>query len=51
MRNSDSGVAGLVFAMLATGVIMTIVTGTYSHWIPLLLGIFVGLMAVNRINR
>jgi len=56
MRSFDSiagaaGIAFLVVGTLVVGEAMTIVTGTYWHWLPLVLGIVVGLMAVASINR
>jgi len=56
MRTLDSipgasGIAFIVVKTLVVGEAMTIVTGTYWHWLPLVLGIAVGLMAVASINR
>jgi len=46
-----AGIAALVAGLLVTCEAITIVTGSYSHWPLVLLGIVVGLMAVNSINR
>jgi hypothetical protein len=45
------GVFGIVAGILSVCVIITLVTDTYGHWLPVLLGIAVGLAAVARINR
>ena len=36
----------LVILMLVTGVLDTFMTGRIDHWIPMLLGIFVGCLAI-----
>jgi len=56
MRSLDpipgaSGIVWLVFAFLGVCGIMSMVTGDVWHWIPVIAGIIVGLMAVASINR
>jgi hypothetical protein len=46
-----SGIFGIIIATLAVSVIMTGVTGSWTHWPILILAIVVGLMAVKSINR
>jgi hypothetical protein len=45
------GIFGIIVGTLAVSAIITEVTGTYSHWPFVLLGLIVGLMAVKSINR
>lgn len=51
--NSDSslpGILGLIIAVLAVSVVIQFVAGSLLHWLPILLAIAVGLMAVKAIN-
>lgn len=51
--NSDSslpGIVGIVVAVLAVSVVIQFVAGSLLHWLPILLAIAVGLMAVRAIN-
>jgi hypothetical protein len=50
MRSSNPGIAGLVFAFVAASALITVVTRSYVHWPFVLLGLVVGLMAVQIIN-
>lgn len=50
LRNLDTGptfagLVGLVAACITVSLLITAVTGTYAHWIPVLAGIAVGLWA------
>jgi hypothetical protein len=47
----SGGIVGIVAGTLVVCVIITLVTGSYGHWLPVLLGIVVGLAAVASINR
>lgn len=50
--SADSdGIFGIVAALLAVCVIMTLTTGSLIQWPLVILGIVVGLMAVSSINR
>jgi hypothetical protein len=46
-----SGVALIVFLTLTTSVVIMCVTGMVSHWVPIIAGIVVGLIAVKAITR
>jgi hypothetical protein len=46
MHDSSRGLFGLVSAIICAGFCITLVTGAFSHWPILLLGIGVGLWAV-----
>jgi hypothetical protein len=46
-----SGIFGLIVAMLVACEAVTLVTDSYGHWLIVLLGIAVGLMAAKSINR
>lgn len=51
--NSDSslpGIVGIIVAVLAVSVVIQFVAGSLLHWLPILLAIAVGLMAVRAIN-
>jgi hypothetical protein len=47
----DSGIAGLVLAFLATGIIATFVTGDYAFWFVLVPALFFGVWIANQILR
>jgi hypothetical protein len=47
----ESGIAAIVFGVLVTAVLMSVVTQSHGHWLPMLLGIGVGLLAVRSINK
>ena len=51
MRDSTNGLFGLVSAIVCAGFCITLVTGTFSHWPVLALGIGVGLWAVRIMER
>jgi hypothetical protein len=46
-----AGIIGIVAGLLVVCESITLVTGSYAQWPIVLLGITVGLMAVNAINR
>ena len=46
----SSGVTGIVLGLIGVGVLITVTTGSYIHWVPLALSIVVGLWAVDAIN-
>lgn len=46
-----AGVIGIVAATVGTSVLVTAVTGTVIHWVPVGGGILVGLWAVQSINK
>jgi hypothetical protein len=51
--NSDPslpGILGIIIAVLAVSVVIQFVAGSLLHWLPILLAIAVGLMAVRAIN-
>ncbi len=45
------GITGIVAAFLAVSVLITLVTDTYGHWPPVLLGLVVSIMIAARLNR
>ena len=49
--SSDSGVAGVVAGLLVVSAIISVVTGDFSIWLPVLLAVIVSLKAVGRIRR
>jgi len=49
--SSDSGVAGIIGGLLVVSMLISVVTGDYSIWLPVLLAIIVSLKAVRRIRR
>ena len=49
--STDSGVAGIIVGLLAVTTLMTVVTGDFSVWLPVLLAIIVSLKAMRRIRR
>jgi uncharacterized membrane protein YccC len=52
MSSSDAGrgIATIILCILVASAIISGVTGEYGHWIPVVLGIVVGLMAVRSIG-
>jgi hypothetical protein len=46
-----SGIFGIVVAVIAVSVGITWLTGTYGHWIPVIAGLIVGVMAAYSINK
>jgi len=46
-----TGIVVITAAILAVSVAITIVTDTYGHWPCVLLGIVVGLMAADSVDR
>ena len=46
-----SGIAGIVVGIIGVAIIMTFVLDSYVHWLPIIAGIVVGLMAVRSINQ
>jgi hypothetical protein len=53
MRSGDvsSGIFAIVLSTVVVAVIITLVTGAYSHWLPLALGVMAGLWAVKSITK
>ncbi len=49
--SSTPGIGLLILGMLVASEIITLVTGMYSHWPFVILGIVAGLMAMSAINR
>ena len=49
--NSTPGIGLLILGLLGASEIISLVTGMYSHWPFVILGIVVGLMAMSAINR
>jgi len=45
------GIGVVIVAVVGVSILITAVTGRYSHWPFVFGGIFVGLMAVKAINR
>lgn len=50
-RFRDPPVLGVVLLVLGGALSMTMAIGNYSHWIPVLAALIVGLMAVDCINK
>lgn len=51
--NSDSslaGIVGIIIAVMAVSVVIQFVAGSLLHYLPILVAIVVGLMAVRAIN-
>jgi len=51
MRDLNGGLFGLVSAVICAGICITLVTGAFSHWPILALGVGVGLWAVRIMAR
>lgn len=51
MHDSIRGLFGLVMAIIASAFCITVVTGSYSHWPVVLLGIGMGLWAVRIMSK
>ncbi len=51
MHDSIRGLFGLVMAIIASAFCITVVTGSYSHWPVVLLGIGMGLWAVRTMSK
>ena len=49
--NSGPGIAGIIAGLLVVSTIISVGTGDYSIWAPVLLAIFVSLKTVRRIRR
>ena len=50
MGNSSAGIGALVFFIILASHIITWVTGCYSHWLFIVPGIFMGLLAAGSIR-
>ena len=50
-RSNSGGITGIVAGVIVVGVIITAVTGAVALWIPIVLGLIVGSMAVRSINK
>jgi hypothetical protein len=46
-----SGIVGIIVAVIGVGIVMSLVLDMWSHWLPIAVGILVGLWAVQSINR
>jgi len=53
MRSPDGfpGIMGIVAGIIGVAVLMTLVLDMYNHWLPIIAGIIVALMAVRSINQ
>jgi hypothetical protein len=51
MHDSIRSLFGLVMAIIASAFCITVVTGSYSHWPVVLLGIGMGLWAVRTMSK
>jgi hypothetical protein len=49
--SSTPGIGLLILGVLVVSEIISLVTGMYAHWLFVILGIVVGLMAMSSINR
>ena len=49
--SADRGLTWIVMATIGVSAIISKVTGSYSHWPFVVLGLIVGLMAAQSINR
>jgi len=49
--SSTSGVAGIIAGLLAVSAMISLATGDYTIWLPVLLAIFVGLKTVGNFRR
>ena len=47
----STGITVIIGACFAVSWVITATTGSYMHWVPVLLGILVGLWAVQSINK
>lgn len=45
-----SGLVGIVTGVLVVATVMTLLVDSLVHWLPVLLGLAVGIMAVKAIN-
>jgi len=50
MGNSSAGIGALVFFIILASHIITWVTGYYGHWLLILPGILVGLLAAGSVR-
>lgn len=50
-RPGSAGVIVIVVACLLVSSVITFVTGSYTHWAPVLAGLVVGLWAVRSISK
>lgn len=46
-----SGIIMIVAGCITVAWLVILATGCYAHWVPLLIGIIVGLWAVGTINK
>jgi hypothetical protein len=54
MANETAGLPGLLaigVGTLAVSMLITLVTGLYGHWCPVVVGLLVGSMAVGSVNK
>jgi len=51
MHDSIRGLFGLVMAIIAAAFCISLVTGSFSHWPVVLLGIGMGLWAVRTMSK
>ena len=51
MNDSDSRFNRLILIFLLLGLAQTLLTGSYSHWIPLIAGILVGVLVCRGVYR
>jgi hypothetical protein len=49
--SSSAGVTAIVVGVIGVSIIISAVTGQYAHWLPVTLGVLVGLWAVRVINQ
>lgn len=47
----QSGIIAIIVSVLIVSVLITLVTSTFIHWLPVTVGIVVGLWAVRVINK
>jgi hypothetical protein len=45
------GIVGIVGGIIGVGILMSLTLDLWSHWIPIVAAIIVGLWAVRSINR
>ena len=47
---SSSGIGTLVFLLIVAGILTTVVSGTFGHWVPLTLAIVIGSIVAGAIR-